>query len=92
MTLTVYSIGGAPRGWRVLLALEFKHLSYDPHYLEGSKGEHQAAEFRLLNPHGKVPVIVSEGIARRESLALLGWLDRKFPEQPLYKVFYRIEP
>lgn len=84
MTLTVYSIGGAPRGWRVLLALEFKHLSYDLHYLEGSKGEHQAAEFRLLNPHGKVPVIVSEGIARRESLALLGWLDRKFPEQPLF--------
>ncbi len=84
MTLTVYSISGAPRGWRVLLALEFKQLSYDLHYLEGSKGEHQAAEFRLLNPHGKVPVIVSDGIARRESLALLGWLDRKFPERPLF--------
>ncbi|MCZ4274134.1 glutathione S-transferase family protein [Maritalea porphyrae] len=84
MTLKVYSFSGAPSGWRVLLALEFKQLSYELHYLDGSKGEHRTAQFRQLNPHSKVPVIVSGGIARRESLALMGWLDRQFPDRPLF--------
>ncbi|MEM1046780.1 MAG: glutathione S-transferase family protein [Pseudomonadota bacterium] len=84
MPLTVYSISGAPRGWRVLLALEIKEIEYDLHYLEGSEGEHRAPEFRQLNPHGKVPVVVADGVARRESLALLGWLDRRYPDRPLF--------
>jgi glutathione S-transferase len=84
MTLTVYSISGAPRPWRVLLGLEFKRLDYELIYLQASKQEHRSPEFRKLNPHGKIPVVVHNGVARRESLSILAWLDRTFPGPKLY--------
>ena len=39
MQITVYSISGAPRAWRVLLGLTFKDIDYDMHLLQASKSE-----------------------------------------------------
>lgn len=84
MTLTVHSISGAPRGWRVLVGLALKGLNYDVHYLEASKREHKTPEFLKINPRGEVPVLDADGLLIRESIAILAWLDRQHPDRPLF--------
>lgn len=84
MTITVYSVSGAPRGWRVLLGLTFKGLDYEIKYLEASKGEHKAEPFLTLNPRGTVPVLVQGDLVLRDSLGILAWLDSAYPEKPLF--------
>lgn len=85
MTLTLHTISGAPRGWRILLGLTFKGLDYDIRYLQASAKEQRSPEFLALNPRGKVPVLTKGGdIVLRESLAILTWLDRQYPEKPLF--------
>jgi len=86
MTITVYSISGAPRPWRVLLGLAFKGLDFTIHHLEGSKREHKAHQFLKINPRGTVPVLDNDGTFVRDSIAALAWLDRRYPEAPLFGI------
>jgi glutathione S-transferase len=82
--LRIYSISGAPRGWRVLVALALKGVQYEVAYLSGADREHKAPEFLSINPHGKVPVLEHGDLRLRESLAIISWLDTKFPAKPLF--------
>ncbi len=85
MTLTVHTISGAPRGWRILLALTFKGLDYDIRYLQASAQEQRSPEFLALNPRGKVPILTKgDNLVLRESLAILTWLEREYPEKPIF--------
>lgn len=84
MTIIVHAISGAPRAWRVLLGLTFKGLDFDIRYLEASKGEHKAPEFLKLNPRGTVPVLEDGETIVRDSIGSLAWLDRAYPEKPLF--------
>lgn len=84
MQITVYSISGAPRAWRVLLGLTFKDIDYDMHLLQASKSEHKAPEYLALNPRGTVPTLVADDLILRDSLGALAWLDRQFPTHPLF--------
>ena len=82
--ITVYTVSGAPRGWRVLLGLTFKGIDYDIRLLEASKGEHKAPDYLALNPRGTVPTVVADDLVLRDSIGILAWLDRRFPAKPLF--------
>lgn len=84
MSLSVYAVSGAPRPWRVLAGLAFKGLEYDLRYLEASKGEHKAPEYLKINPRGTVPSLVAGDLVLRDSIGILAWLDRAYPERPLF--------
>ncbi len=84
MTIHVYTISGAPRGWRVLMGLALKQLEYDITYLEASSREHNGEAFLAINPRGMVPVIQHNGKTLRDSIAILAWLDREYPDRPLF--------
>lgn len=84
MTIKVYTISGAPRGWRVLIGLALKDLEYEVHYLQGSSQEHKQEEFLKINPRGMVPVIEHDGTIIHDSISILAWLDRKYPTKPLF--------
>lgn len=84
MSLTVYAVSGAPRAWRVLIGLTLKQLDFDLRYLQASKQEHKSPEFLALNPRGTVPVLEAEGLVLSDSIAILAWLDRRYPEHPLF--------
>lgn len=84
MSILVHTISGAPRPWRVLLALAFKGLDYDTRLLVAQKGEHKAAPFTDLNPRATVPVLESQGLVLRDSIGILAWLDRRHPQPPLF--------
>ena len=74
---------GSPFVWRVMLTLEAKGLQYQSTLLEFSKGEHKSASYLQLNPRGKVPTLKDGDYALYESLAIMAYLERKFPQPPL---------
>ena len=84
MTLEVFWGSGSPFAWRVMLTLVVKRLTYQSTLLEFSKGEHKAPGFLKLNPRGKVPVLKDDDFVLSESLAIMAYLDRKYPEPPLF--------
>lgn len=82
--MKLYTISGAPRGWRVQTALLFKGLNYELKLLEGSKREHKNPSFLDIHPRGVVPVIEHGGQIVTDSLGIMAWLDRAFPKKPLF--------
>lgn len=84
MAIDVYWGSGSPYSWRVLLALEHKGLSYDSHLLQFSKQEHKSPQMLALNFRGKVPVLKDGDYVVFESLAVLYYLDRKYPDPPIF--------
>jgi glutathione S-transferase len=84
MAIEIYWGSGSPYSWRVLLALEYKRLAYDSHPLQFSKQEHKSPQMLRMNPRGRVPVLKDGDFIVFESLACLLYLDRKYPEHPLF--------
>ena len=68
----------------MLLGLTFKALDYDIRYIDGSKREHKSEAYLEINPRGKIPSLVTEGPTLRDSIAILAWLDRAYPNRPLF--------
>ena len=84
MAIEIYWGSGSPYSWRVLLALEYKRLAYDSHLLQFSKQEHKSPQMLRMNPRGRVPVLKDGDYVVFESLACLLYLDRKYPDYPLF--------
>jgi glutathione S-transferase len=84
MAIEVYWGSGSPYSWRVLLALEYKRLPYNSHVLQFSKQEQKSPHMLALNWRGKVPVIKDGDYVCFESLAVLYYLDLKYPEPPIF--------
>jgi glutathione S-transferase len=83
MAIELYWGSGSPYSWRVLLALEYKRVPYESYQLQFSKQEHKSPQMLRMNPRGRVPVL-KDGDFVVESLACLLYLDRKYPEHPLF--------
>jgi glutathione S-transferase len=84
MAIDLYWGSGSPFAWRVLLALEFKQLPYTSHVLQFSKQEHKSPQMLALNPRGRVPVLKDGDYVVFESLAVLYYLDLKYPAPPIF--------
>lgn len=84
MALECYFISGSPFAWRALLGLSLKGLDYKATEIHGSKGDNKTPEYLAMNPHGKVPVLKDGDTTMYESLAILAYLDRKYPDKPLF--------
>ena len=84
MSLKLHIISGAPRGWRVLMGLAFKGLGLEIQLLSFSAKDHHKPEFLSLNPRATIPVLEMETGVLRDSIAILAWLDRAYPEKPLF--------
>jgi glutathione S-transferase len=84
MALELYWGSGSPYSWRVQLALELKRIDYESHELQFSKQEHKSPQMLRMNPRGRVPVLKDGELVVFESLACLYYLDRKYPDPPLF--------
>ena len=80
MAIDVYWGSGSPYSWRVLLALEYKRLPWNSHLLEFSRQEHKSPQLLALNFRGRLPVIKDGDYVVFESLAVLFYLDRQYPQ------------
>jgi glutathione S-transferase len=67
---------------RVWVALLEKEIAFEPVQMK-LDGDHFQAEFTAINPLQRVPVIVDDGFTVVESLAILDYLEAKYPTPSL---------
>lgn len=84
MAIELYWGSGSPFAWRVMLTLEVKGLAYESKLLEFSKGDNKAPSYLRLNARGKVPTLKDGEFVIYESLAIMAYLDRKYPDPLLF--------
>jgi len=84
MAIELYWGSGSPFAWRVMLTLELKRLPYESKLLEFSKQEHKTPQYLQLNPRGKVPTLKDGEFVLYESIAIMAYLDRKYPAPPIF--------
>ena len=84
MALELWWGSGSPYSWRALLALEYKGLPYASHLVQFAKQEHKSPQVLQMNPRGRVPVLKDGDYVCYESMSILHYLDRKYPERPIF--------
>lgn len=80
-----YSYWRSSAAYRVRIALAYKGLSTNTHYVHLLKegGEQRTAQYQALNPAQLVPVLVDGDLTLNQSLAILEYLEAKHPEPAL---------
>ena len=86
--LTLYGYWRSSAAYRVRIALSLKGLSYQqvPVHLVKDGGQQHSAEYQALNPQELLPLLVDNGnggVRIAQSLAILEYLDERFPTQAL---------
>ena len=84
MAIDLYWGNGSAYCWRVLLALEHKGRVYRSHLLKFDQQEHQAPQMLAMNPRGQLPVLRDGDYVVFESVGILYYLDRKYPEPAIF--------
>lgn len=69
--------------WRVRWALHAKGIGFTPVAVDLLKGEQAQPGFTARNPLGLVPLLCIDGHDLSESLAILEYLEERFPARPL---------
>jgi len=75
--IKLYSWPGSS-GTRIAWALEELGLPYEYVALDAKKGEHRAADYLKVNPHGKVPALIDDDERLFESGAILLHLGNRY--------------
>ncbi len=70
--------------YRVRIALNLKRITAEQVPVQLQEGKQKSADYRLLNPAGLVPLWREpDGFTLAQSLAIIEYLDEKFPDPPL---------
>lgn len=71
--------------YRCRIAFNLKNLEYNftSVHLRRGGGEHKSREYRMMNPQSLVPALEYEGQVFTQSMAIIEWLDEKFPKPHL---------
>ena len=81
--IKLYSYFRSSAAYRVRIALNLKSLSYEYLPVHLVKGEQRDERYRALNPQALVPMLVDDGETITQSMAIIEYLDEKFPDPPL---------
>ena len=67
----------------VAVALEEAGATFETVLVRFMKGEHRSPEYLALNPKGKVPTLLIDGLALTENVAIALYLAERFPDKQL---------
>lgn len=83
--IVLYTYWRSSAAYRVRIGLELKGLAWEawPVHLVRDGGEQHRDAYRALNPQQQVPTLLHEGHVLTQSLAILEYLDERFPQVPL---------
>jgi len=79
----LYEYWRSSASYRVRIALNLKNVDYESRPINLLTGEQNSEEYRAINPQGFVPLLEIDGHRLTQSVAILNYLDLKFPNQPL---------
>lgn len=82
--IVLYQYWRSSASYRVRIALALKGLSWRNVHLDLLKAEQKAADYVALNPQGLVPALAVDGLLLTQSLAIIDYIDRRWPEPALY--------
>jgi maleylpyruvate isomerase len=68
---------------RTRIALALKGLSYDYVAVDLAHNAQHDAAFKSLNPQGMVPTLVDGDLVLSQSVAIIEWLEERYPNPPL---------
>ena len=85
--MKLYSFFNSSASYRVRIALALKGIDYHTVGVNIRIGQQNELAYRRMNPVGLVPTLVTDdGEALGQSLAIIDWLDRDFPQSRLLPV------
>ena len=79
----LYDYFRSSAAYRVRIALNLKGVDYESRQVDLRAGDQRSAEYRALNPQGLVPMLDIDGHRLTQSLAIINYLDLRYPNQPL---------
>lgn len=83
MTIRLHDYWRSSASYRVRIALAMKQVDYERHTVNLLKREHVSPENLAVNPQGLVPTLEIDGHILGQSLAIIDYLDARFPSPRL---------
>ena len=80
---TLYTFFRSSTSFRLRIALNYKGLPYTPEYVSLPKMQHRDPAYLAKNPQGLLPALVDQGRLYTQSLAMLEYLDERYPAPPM---------
>lgn len=83
--MKLYTYFRSSAAYRVRIALNLKALDFEsiPIALTKDGGQHQTPDYLQVNPQGLIPALIDDGVNLSQSLAIIEYLEEKYPEIPL---------
>ncbi len=84
--MKLYSYWRSSAAYRVRIALHLKGIAFESIavHLVKNGGEQHSLDYRHLNPNQLVPTLVDGQLTLNQSLAIVDYLEAKYPQQTLY--------
>lgn len=82
----LYDYWRSSAAYRVRIALNLKAIRYETRQIDLREDEQKSADYRALNPQGLVPMLEIDGQRLTQSVAIINYLDIRYPNPPLIPV------
>jgi maleylacetoacetate isomerase len=81
--ITLYDYWRSSASYRVRIVLNLKRVAYRSVPTNLLEASHKSPEYVARNPQGFVPMLSIDGHDLTQSLAIIDYLDAKFPDPPM---------
>jgi len=81
--MKLYGYWRSSTSYRLRVALELKGLAYEQDPVNLLQSAQRADSFTARNPFAGVPMLEADGRDRAQSMAIIAWLDERYPDAPL---------